>query len=151
MCLHKLRKAMVRPSRDKLCGLIEVDEAYLGGKKHGKRGRGAEGENLVLTAAECDGKGIGRIGLSHIPDVSGITLCNTIGGMAKSGAMVITDGWTGYAGLEQVGYGHQTIRSDYSIGEDMCCQGTTVLQVSSNDGSWGRCKVPLALNTCLTI
>lgn len=148
MCLHKLRRAMVRPSRDKLCGFIEVDEAYLGGKKHGKRGRGAEGKNLVLIAAECDGKGIGRIRLSHIPDVSGITLCNTIGGMAKSGATVITDGWTGYAGLEQVGYGHQTIRSDYSIGEDMlprCHRVASLLKrwiMGTLQGSFGPEHLP---------
>ena len=70
------------------------------------KGRGIKGEGLINSYWRQN-------------DVSGMTLCNAIEGMAKSGATVITDGWTGYAGLEQVGYGHQTIRSDYSIGEDM--------------------------------
>ena len=32
MCLHKLRRAMVRPNREPLAGKVEVDELYIGGK-----------------------------------------------------------------------------------------------------------------------
>ena len=46
--LHKLRRAMVRPIRDRLSGRVEVDEAYIGGEKQGKRGRGAEGKPWLL-------------------------------------------------------------------------------------------------------
>lgn len=46
--LHKLRTAMVRPGRDKLSGTVEVDETFVGGEHEGKRGRGAEGRELVL-------------------------------------------------------------------------------------------------------
>jgi transposase-like protein len=45
--LHKLRRAMVRPNRDKLNGVIEMDETFIGGVRSGKRGRGAEGKSLV--------------------------------------------------------------------------------------------------------
>ena len=31
--LHKLRRAMVRPGRDRLAGVVEVDEIYMGGEK----------------------------------------------------------------------------------------------------------------------
>lgn len=34
--LHKLRKAMVRPGRDRLSGTVEVDETYIGGRRSGK-------------------------------------------------------------------------------------------------------------------
>jgi len=54
--LYKLRHAMVRPGRDNISGTIEVDETYIGGKKTGKRGRGADGKVLVLIAAQIDGK-----------------------------------------------------------------------------------------------
>jgi hypothetical protein len=37
--LHKLRRAMVRPGRDRLTGRVEVDETYLGGVEEGVRGR----------------------------------------------------------------------------------------------------------------
>ena len=36
ICLHKLRTAMVRPDRDCLSGIVEIDETYIGGKKTGK-------------------------------------------------------------------------------------------------------------------
>ena len=49
--LHKLRRAMVRPGRDKLSGIVEVNETIVGGESTGKRGRGAEGKSLVLIAA----------------------------------------------------------------------------------------------------
>ena len=61
--LHKLRRAMVRPGRDRLWGTVEVDETYMGGSKPGKRGRGAAGKVLVLVAAQEDGNRIGRIRL----------------------------------------------------------------------------------------
>lgn len=38
--LHKFRRLMVFPGRNKLMGKIEVDETFVGGKKAGKRGRG---------------------------------------------------------------------------------------------------------------
>ena len=50
--LHKLRRAMVRPSRNALSGVVEVDETYIGGAKSGKRGRGAAGKSLVAVAIE---------------------------------------------------------------------------------------------------
>jgi uncharacterized membrane protein YtjA (UPF0391 family) len=49
--LHKLRRARVRPHRERLNGVIEVDETYVGGKKPGKRGRGATGKARVGIAA----------------------------------------------------------------------------------------------------
>ncbi len=50
--LHELRIAMVRPSRDRLVGSVRVDEIYIGGSRPRKRGRGAEGEALVIVAVK---------------------------------------------------------------------------------------------------
>ena len=36
--LHKLRRAMVRPDRDRLTGWVEVDETYVGGLEEGVSG-----------------------------------------------------------------------------------------------------------------
>ena len=38
--LHKLRRAMVRPGRDRLAGTVEVDEAYGGGERSGSEAAG---------------------------------------------------------------------------------------------------------------
>jgi hypothetical protein len=64
--LHKLRRAMVRPGRERLPGTVEVDETFVGGPEPGKRGRGAAGKTLVLVAAQQDGPRIGRIRLRCI-------------------------------------------------------------------------------------
>lgn len=40
---------MVRPGRERICGRVEVDEAYVGGPEQGgKRGRGAESKEIVV-------------------------------------------------------------------------------------------------------
>lgn len=112
--LHKLRTAMVRPGRDRLRGLVEVDETLVGGPKPGKRGRGASGKVLVLVAVEdregTKQEGIGRIRLMIVPDASGPTLENAIATMVEPGSMIRTDGWTGYNGLKEKGYDHIVVK-----------------------------------------
>ncbi len=66
---------MVRPGRDRLNGIVEVDESYIGGLEEGVRGRRAEKKAIVAIAAEARGKrAIGRIRLQRIPDVSAPSL-----------------------------------------------------------------------------
>ncbi len=66
--LHKLRRAMVRPGRERLHGSIEVDETYVGGAKTGgKRGRGSKNKEIVVIAVELlSPKGFGRIRMRRI-------------------------------------------------------------------------------------
>lgn len=49
--LHKLRRAMVRPGRDRLSGWVEVDETFTAGVDEGSRGRHAERKALIVIAA----------------------------------------------------------------------------------------------------
>lgn len=103
--LHKLRRAMVRPGRDKLRGRVEVDETYLGGLEEGVRGRQTEKKALVIVGAEEDGRGTGRIRLRRIPDASQASLHGFIRENIEPGSVVHTDGWEGYNGLD--GYQHE--------------------------------------------
>jgi len=68
--LHKLRRAMVRPGRDRLHGRVEVDESYWGGEETGAIGRRTEAKAIIVVAAECDGPGLGRVRLRCVPDVT---------------------------------------------------------------------------------
>ena len=111
--LHKLRRAMVRPGRDCLTGAVEVDETYVGGPEEGKRGREAETKAIVAVAAEKSGRGIGRIRLRRVKDVSSDCLLPFVQNSVSPGSVVHTDGWSGYRGLAAAGYQHQvTVISD---------------------------------------
>jgi transposase-like protein len=107
--LHKLRRAMVRPGRDRLQGKVEVDEALVGGVS-ASPGREGVGKALVAIAAEEDGAGIGRIRLARISDASKPELHGFIQGAVAPGTTVHTDGWVPYQGLEQLGYAHEITR-----------------------------------------
>jgi len=104
--LHKLRRAMVRPGRDRLIGSVEVDETYIGGAGTEIRGRGAESKTIVAITAEIRGRGPGRIRLSIVPDVSSKSLHRFILDNIEPGSKVQTDGWSGYSGLESKGFKH---------------------------------------------
>lgn len=104
--LHKLRRAMVRPGRDQLTGDIEIDETYVGGVGVKVRGRGAKRKAIVAIAAEVRGRGPGRIRMQVIPDVSSISLHKFVSNNVTKGAVIRTDGWKGYNGLETMGYKH---------------------------------------------
>lgn len=105
--LHKLRRAMVRPSRDRLQGCVEVDETYVGGEEESVHGRQTEDKAIVVVAAEENGRGIGRIRLRRVPDVSGDSLEAFIEESVTPGSVVHTDGWKGYDNIAKKSYTHQ--------------------------------------------
>ena len=109
--LQKLRRAMVRPGRDRLSGRVEVDESFLGGLEEGHRGRSLLNKTLIVVAAEEDGRKIGRIRMRRIPDASAESLQPFVRDNVEARSVVHTDGWAGYRGLSACGYAHEvTIR-----------------------------------------
>ena len=102
--LHKLRRAMVRPGRELLSGTVEVDETYWGGEEEGVIGRQTYGKSLIIVAAEEDGRGIGRIRLACLGDLTKVSLHGFITRTVAPGSALRTDGLPAYLGLE--GYIH---------------------------------------------
>lgn len=105
--LHKLRRAMVRPGRDRLTGRVEVDECYVGGPEEGLPGRLNLEKTLVVVAAQEDGPGIGRIRMRQIFDASAESLVPFVQDSVEAGSIIHTDGWLGYLPLEKKGYEHE--------------------------------------------
>lgn len=105
--LHKLRRAMVRPGRDRLSGWVEVDETFIGGVHPGRRGRQTHTKALVGIAVQVDGRQLGRIRLQRLPDASGPSLLQFVQEAVDAGSHVHTDGWVGYDPLRRHGYTHR--------------------------------------------
>jgi transposase-like protein len=103
--LHKMRRAMVRPGRDQLNGTVEVDETYWGAEEKGVIGRLTYEKAIIIAAVEEDGRGIGRIRLKRIADLSRTTLHRFIKDCVEPGSIVRTDGLNAYG--QMVGYQHQ--------------------------------------------
>jgi transposase-like protein len=104
--LHKLRRAMVRPGRDRLRGEVEVDETFVGGEEPGGGRRYIGKKALVAVAAEVRGRAIGRIRLGRVQDSSAASLVPFVQGAVEPGAVVVTDGFQSYRGLPELGYQH---------------------------------------------
>lgn len=117
--LYRLRHAMVRPGRDRISGKVEVDETYVGGKRAGKRGRGAEGKILIVIAAQINGDRIGRIRLQRVPDASDDSLNDAIRESIEPGSIIMTDGWEGYGKVETLGYSHKIVKKDSNVGNNL--------------------------------
>lgn len=117
--LHKLRCAMVRPNRERLSGIVEVDETYIGGEHAGKRGRGAAGKALVIVAVEDKGNAFGRIRLCRVADASAGSLTEAVCKSVEQGNQVRTDGWNGYQRLKTAGYSHKVIRKEAIVGDNL--------------------------------
>jgi transposase-like protein len=107
LILQKLRRAMVAPERELLSDEVEVDETMVGGRHEGHRGRSPEHKVLVGVIVEVRGQGSGRLRLQVLPDASRDTLTPWVKALVVPGAVVHTDGWSGYAKLAGAGYDHK--------------------------------------------
>ena len=108
--LQKLRRAMVRPGRDRLDGTVDVDEAYWGGQEEGVIGRLTYKKAMILVAAEHDGNGIGRIRMARAADLSKASLHGFIAQSIKPGSTVCTDGLPAYIGMKSYTHNRQIQR-----------------------------------------
>jgi transposase len=91
---------------DMLRGHVELDEAYVGGRRSGKRGRGAEGKTIVMGMAERGGK----VTAQPIPDIKTETLRGVVLGNIEKGSIVSTDELFSYNLLTGDGYKHGRVK-----------------------------------------
>lgn len=104
--LHRLRRAMVRPGRERLSQVVEVDETFVGGVEPGSGRRRVGNKALVAIAAEVRGRAVGRIRMRRVPDSSGESLLPFVEEAVEPGTVVITDGLQSYRALPSLGYVH---------------------------------------------
>ena len=90
--LRKIRIAMGhRDSVYRLHDLIEIDDALVGGRRPGKRGRGAAGKVPVLVAVENRDSGAGFIAMQQVPAVTRETVAGFVKGHLPPSQWVRSD------------------------------------------------------------
>jgi len=103
-----LRLAIIRQCEKEagvLSGVIELDEAYFGGKRKGKRGRGATGKSVVFGLLERDG----RVYTKVVDAVSKEVLMEVIRQRSRKGSVYYTDAFKSYNSLKRYGK-HYTVK-----------------------------------------
>ena len=98
-----------------LFGEVEVDETYVGGRRPGRRGRGAAGKTIVFGMLERDGQVMTKV----VPDVARETLQPQIRENVLQGSTVHSDELPSYRGLNREGYKHKTVNhgeGQYAVG-----------------------------------
>ena len=108
LMLHKIRAAMGdRDARYQLQGLVEVDDAFFGGVRAGKVGRGADNKTPVIVMVESRGEQAGYLSMKSVSQVSREEVESVIEEKVVDGATIKTDGFLSYKGLPEIGYQHQ--------------------------------------------
>lgn len=111
--LHRFRRAMVRPDRERLTGCVEVDETYLAITDREAPISSANRKNstrkvLVILAVEVlQPKGFGRIRLQRVRNDAEECVVPFVQASVEPGAQVRTDGSAAYRSLSKLGYDHQ--------------------------------------------
>jgi hypothetical protein len=110
--LHRFRRAMVRPGRERLKGIVEIDQSYLAIRERRETPPGI-GEKrrttkaLIVIAVEIlEPKGFGRIRLRRINEETTSDVSPFIDEVVEPGSVIRTDGGSIYNSLAEV-YRHE--------------------------------------------
>lgn len=128
MC-HEIRKLMA-DGPSKLRGTVEADETYVGGKRKGKRGRGAAGKTPVVGLVERGGDVQAKV-------VSKVTTAQTFSNLARSverGSTIYTDELAVYNYAKRFGYKHGVVnhgQKQYVLGP---------IHTNTIEGFWSQLK-----------
>lgn len=128
MC--KQVRHMLYERKTKFDGHVEMDESYFGGRRHGKRGRGAEGKTAVFGMVERGG----AVDTYIIPNVQRETIMPIVDACVARSASVYTDEMHAYKALPALGYRHETIphaEKVYVLGN---------VHTNTIEGFWSLCK-----------
>ncbi|MDA0340087.1 MAG: IS1595 family transposase [Proteobacteria bacterium] len=130
---QQIRKLMERAEiHDVFGGHVELDEAYVGGKRPGKRGRGAAGKTIVMGVAERGG----RIHARVIPNIKKVTLQGVVNEKVEKGSLVSTDELMSYGLLEGDGYKHVAVKHGAKEWAIYDYRTDAVHHVNSVEGFW---------------
>ena len=110
---HKLRETVAARVADEgpFGGEVEVDESYFGGRRKGKRGRGAAGKTVVFGILKRGG----RVYTAVPPDLARATLMPILRRKVAPDSVVITDGLRVYDTPDAEGFRHERVSHDDTL------------------------------------
>lgn len=144
--LHRVRHALARNrGTEKLKGIIEADETFMGGaeknKHKNKRTPDTQGRSVAKKTAVIGvmSRG-GEVRADIIPDTSGYNLRPYVVNNVEFGSTLMTDEWLGYKGLAQL-FHHHVVKhneSEYVKGacHTNCLEGFWSLLKRGVDGTY---------------
>jgi len=125
-----IRMSIVMHGEDDLLkGTIEMDETYFGGRRKGKRGRGAFHKVPVFGILERNG----RVSVNVLPDVSADSILSIAVRKVKRGSIVYTDKWKSYDALMFCGYRHMKVDHDVRFSRGK-------VHINGMEGFWSYAK-----------
>ena len=108
--LHKLRRAMVRPERELLSGVVELDQSFLGGRSHGKLGGATAKAPITIAVERLPSGRLGRARLQLAEMLNGRDQVEFAREVIAPGTEIHTDGALVLTRLSDHGFTHQPTR-----------------------------------------
>ena len=104
-------RSLLQENASPMSGEVEIDETYIGGRRHGKRGRGAEGKTAVFGIAQRNG----QLSAETVKDIQAATLVPIVRERILPDSMVYTDELASYNRLYQQGYTHKRVHHSVKV------------------------------------
>ncbi len=128
--IQKQIRSLMKQDNSILTGIVEIDETYVGGRRKGKRGRGAEGKTIVVGMTEREGAVKARVAKDNkISKVLPI-----MRKQIKIGTHVMSDEYRSYKNMASYGFKHDVVRHgfrEYVRGE---------VHTNTIEGFWSQMK-----------
>lgn len=120
--LHKLRRAMVRPDRERLSGIVEVDQSFLGGRSARKPGTASD-KVPIMVAVERDLKErLARVRLDVADASNTLELVDFAREVVEPGSTIRTDGARMFTRLTD-SYSHEAMTGYNAVDKDAVMPG----------------------------
>lgn len=121
--LHKLRRAMVRPDRDRLSGDVELDEIFLGGRATGRPGASSSKVPVMVAVERTTGGNLGRVRMQVADRPNTSEILDFARSVVAKGSTIHTDGTQLFRKLPSSGYRHEYINSYATEDKDSILPG----------------------------
>ncbi|MDO8468223.1 MAG: IS1595 family transposase [Candidatus Peribacter sp.] len=130
--MQKQIRSMMQELPPYMSGEVEADETMVGGKRKGRRGRGAAGKTVVFGKLE---RGTKRVSTAIVPNVKAATLLPHFTDSVAKGTKLITDELKSYRKIARIeGMEHDTVNH----GSGQYVKGST--HTNTIENFWGQLK-----------